>query len=160
MKYLAVSPLCQGRKKQKTGFIQKVANKQKNRFFSARLGARRELKPMTSSCARLQRGIHYWRFPACFLCLFFSFYSKGRKQCIKHGFIPDPRLFFTALPVAGAAVALCGSPGVPKAGAQGPQEAQWTHGDSPTPAYAGWPSWCRPYRPAAPSRRLKPTDGG
>ena len=25
----------------------------------------------------------------------------------------------------------------PKAGAQGPQEAHWTHGDTPTPAYAG-----------------------
>jgi hypothetical protein len=39
----------------------------------------------------------YLGYPACFLCLFFSFYSKGSEQCIKFGFIPDLRLFLTAL---------------------------------------------------------------
>ena len=32
-----------------------------------------------------------------FIRYFLLFYSKGIKQCIKHGFIQDPRLFFTAL---------------------------------------------------------------
>jgi len=65
----------------------------------------------------------------------------------------------SSIKLGGAAVVLSGTPGVPKAGAQGPQGAQWTHGDSPIPAYAGRPSWCSSYSPAAPSRRLKPTVG-